>query len=1847
MKRFIKKAGLMLLVLSLFFTSANFRIYAFDNDQMLYVDFDENVEDKSGNGNDGTIQGNPEYVDGVRGKALHIVNSNGSTSEVANQYVDFGNNIKFTNKDFAISFWYKSDNGVSAGGALISNKNFDSGSNAGLNIGDFDTGLRVNFTPENSGRYDVYNFAPIDGVWHHVVVNFDRDGTIDTYLDNQFVKSTDISSEANKSIDVTNFVVGADGYFKNGLNDAYIDELKVYSRLMNETEIATEYNLNDDEIIHLTFDDENANDVSGNENHGVASNITYADGIAGKAAHIVNSNGSSSAEVSSFINLKNAVALGVEDFTISFWYKTSVGNEDGGTIISNKDYDSGANDGFAIGSFTNEIRANLAFNRTRKDIKFTAIDGSWHHNVITFDRDGMMSTYTDGIKTSAVDISAFKDNSLDLGDIVIGADRNKCYGLLDSYIDELRIFKSVKSDQEITRLYEEFKEPDIIPTGDILLKASFDDNVEDLSGNGNHGNIVGNVSYVDGIKGKAVHIINSNGSTSAKAEQYIDFGNKIKLTDQDFSLSFWYQSDNGVSNGGAMISNKDFNSGGNAGFNIGDFNTGLRVNFTAQGSSRRDVYNFAPIDGIWHYVVINFDRDGYIETFVDNLAAGKTDISSDAGKSIDVANFVVGADGYFKNGLDDAYLDELKVYSRLMSKDEIKAEYDTTYLQYVVNDADKFYQEAVKNVKYDHDKLTDLNTAIEIGKAAIEADDYSNVEILVSNIQIKLALVKDGVEGVVEGQVLYLSFDNENVKDESGRENHGTSVGDVSYEPGVIGKALHLQNDNGSTMQIAKQYVNFGQPDDLKFKTDDFAISFWYKTVNGGGNEAAIISNKDWSTGSNVGMNIGNFGDSIRVNYTGSGCSRDDIYGLSANDGNWHYIVVNFDRDNVISAYIDGNLEKTTDIKDTFGKSIDAIDFVIGADGNKTQGLNDAYLDEVRVMKRLFTTTEIEEYYLPYRLQMKIEDYTNVLNQAKEDGYDESKIAEFEKVLNAVNEEKINADVDTMRKLIKNLTNAFDRFQTSETPIMSFQVLSDVHIDGTEEDNQSILNLVDALEDIAMLDPTSSAILFPGDFTDAGSEGQYQAFYNTIEKYNFTKSIISLGNHDVRWLCSGSDRNEAGASIPTCKYGTSPFMERYLKYNTPYMDGVEDQAYFDTWINDYHFITLNTEQDLKDNAYLSNEQLDWLKEVIKENASIDKPIFIQIHQAFTGTSDHESLDLIGEQEEALRAILKDYPQSIVFTGHVHNGINLAKVHQVEFGYVVDVPAFKYQSYGDPRAQIGYQVNVFEDRVEIRPRDYKNDVWLDEYKTDIPLAKKEVITDKFALSIAVEMANNVTEEQLANVVPAVVNEFKAALQEATVILADDSASQETINASFARLSVAMQMLGFVKGDKSALEALINEANSYAEENYTVTSWTAFKEALEAANAVVNDENAMQEEVDAAYADLQTAINNLETAAKADKTLLEGLVNHILGLDKDKYVEESWNAMVPVLQEAQDVLADQKASQSEVDKVYIELVTAFLNLRFKPVEEVDKTALEALIKEAEGYDEEEYTPSTWNGLEEALDAAKEVMANENATEAEVEKAVNDLQEAINALTKKADKGFLEELIDEVEGYNEEDYTTGSWAGLQEALEAAKEVLANEEATEKEVMDAYNNLIDAVENLILRADKTLLQGMYDRCEGLDKSKYTEASVTNLAEPMAKAKAVLDDPNVTQDEVDNAYYGLLKAYLDLRLIPNKELLTGTIAKAMELNKVNYSAKTWAVVEEALEKAKAVANDPEAVQSEVDKAKDTLTKAIEGLESTSVVKTGDTTSVATGDDVNTLYSLSSIVIASIFLYVNKKREIN
>ena len=453
-------------------------------------------------------------------------------------------------------------------------------------------------------------------------------------------------------------------------------------------------------------------------------------------------------------------------------------------------------------------------------------------------------------------------------------------------------------------------------------------------------------------------------------------------------------------------------------------------------------------------------------------------------------------------------------------------------------------------------------------------------------------------------------------------------------------------------------------------------------------------------------------------------------------------------------------------------------------------------------------------------------------------------------------------------------------------------------------------------------------------------------------------------------------------------------------------------------------------------------------------------------------------------------------------------------------------------------------------------------------------KGTIAADKLALSIAVDLASNVTEEQLDKVVPAVVNEFNAALAEAKTILADDNAAQETVNASFARLSLAMHMLEFEKGDKTALQELIETANKLVEMDYTAASWQGLNEALQNAIDVNDDVNAMQEEVDDAYEALQEAMNNLVEAEEVNKTYLTTLVNYILGLDSDKYVTQTWEAMVPVLEKAQEVLANEEATQTEVDNIYLELINAFLQLRLK-TEATDKTTLEVLIKEAETYQEKDFTNTSWQTLQETLKIAREVMDNETANQQEVDEACTMLQEAINNLVVRADKTLLEAMVNKISGLQENKYTESSWQAMIPVLEKAQEVLVNEEAS-------------------------------------------------------------------QLEVDSALEGLTKVYLDLRLKPNKDLLNDLIKQVNGSNKASYSAKTWNAVEKALVKAVIVLNDPEASQAEVDDASYALAKAMAKLQEVNIVKTEAAVSVATGDNA-AVYELFACSALLSLMYILKK----
>ena len=140
-------------------------------------------------------------------------------------------------------------------------------------------------------------------------------------------------------------------------------------------------------------------------------------------------------------------------------------------------------------------------------------------------------------------------------------------------------------------------------------------------------------------------------------------------------------------------------------------------------------------------------------------------------------------------------------------------------------------------------------------------------------------------------------------------------------------------------------------------------------------------------------------------------------------------------------------------------------------------------------------------------------------------------------------------------------------------------------------------------------------------------------------------------------------------------------------------------------------------------------------------------------------------------------------------------------------------------------------------------------------------------------------------------------------------------------------------------------------------------------------------------------------------------------------------------------------------------------------------------------------------------------------------------------------------------------------------------------------------------------------------------------------------------------QEEVNSAYSELVTAFLNLRLIPDKSLLEELINQANGLNSANYTKATFDGLTKALNEAKAVYENPNATQEEVDNAKVTLEKAIAGLQASTPsnvdntvstpVNNGDTTaSVKTGDE-SLAGMFATIALLSIAGYTILKRKEN
>ncbi|MBS5939381.1 MAG: LPXTG cell wall anchor domain-containing protein [Clostridium sp.] len=93
-----------------------------------------------------------------------------------------------------------------------------------------------------------------------------------------------------------------------------------------------------------------------------------------------------------------------------------------------------------------------------------------------------------------------------------------------------------------------------------------------------------------------------------------------------------------------------------------------------------------------------------------------------------------------------------------------------------------------------------------------------------------------------------------------------------------------------------------------------------------------------------------------------------------------------------------------------------------------------------------------------------------------------------------------------------------------------------------------------------------------------------------------------------------------------------------------------------------------------------------------------------------------------------------------------------------------------------------------------------------------------------------------------------------------------------------------------------------------------------------------------------------------------------------------------------------------------------------------------------------------------------------------------------------------------------------------------------------------------------------------------------------------------MLSNKDASQEEINEAYNKLIKAYLDLRLIPDKSLLEDLISKAEAIDLSKYTKESANKLSLALANSKSILNKEEFTQNEIDESADELKSALEGL---------------------------------------------
>ena len=310
--------------------------------------------------------------------------------------------------------------------------------------------------------------------------------------------------------------------------------------------------------------------------------------------------------------------------------------------------------------------------------------------------------------------------------------------------------------------------------------------------------------------------------------------------------------------------------------------------------------------------------------------------------------------------------------------------------------------------------------------------------------------------------------------------------------------------------------------------------------------------------------------------------------------------------------------------------------------------------------------------------------------------------------------------------------------------------------------------------------------------------------------------------------------------------------------------------------------------------------------------------------------------------------------------------------------------------------------------------------------------------------------------------------------------NNDASVTEVDSAVLAINQAMSLLT-LRPDKTTIMDLYNNATLFNLTSYTPNSVKEFQDGLELVEAVIDNPNALQPDINQAILD----INNLYDVLvnKANISLLSNVNTQALIAyyeEKAKYTKDSHDLFIAAVVQygtytyVNTVIEDLNVTQTIVD----ELSTKIQNALSLLVDRGNITVLQTKYEELLEIDLTPYTPSSVVEFQFEISRINQIITSPNTDQTLADETMNSIDTVMDILIELADLSRLISTIDSTDSFVEKDYTITSFGNLQSVLQNANIALNNPNVSQNEVDQLSNDIEEAISSLRTKLSPVVIQ-------------------------------------------------------------------------------------------------------------------------------------------------------------------------